>query len=388
MKEFIIRKNEAGQRFDKYIKKRWRAAPQSLIYKLLRKKTIVLNGKKADGGALLAEGDTVRFYVSDETFESFEGAAETSRPLHAETPQGAQQQQTRRGRKSSQNCGAAHPNIRVLYQDDNIMLLDKPAGVLSQKSAPTDYSVVDFCLDYVLREGLLHETDLQTFRPGICSRLDRNTSGMMAAGVSLAGLQAVNEMIRAHTIQKYYLAVVKGRMPCRQARLEAYHTKDYTTNQVTIRAQDGQNADEADCGAAADTNTVRSSADTAGAHTDIVSKSRRIITEYEVLDETEEVSLLRVHLITGQTHQIRAHLAAVGHPLAGDMKYGDAQWNHALQNGPAGVRRQLLHSYELQFPACAGSIANLSGRRFVCPPSGDFAKALRELGLALPQRRR
>lgn len=115
MKEFVIHKNEAGQRLDKYIGKRWREAPQSMIYKLLRKKTIVLNGKKADGSALLAEGDTVRFYVSDETFGKFTGTADV------ESASGG-----RRGR-------TAYPNIRVLYRDDNIMLLDKPAGVLSQK---------------------------------------------------------------------------------------------------------------------------------------------------------------------------------------------------------------------------------------------------------------
>lgn len=296
MKEFVINKNEAGQRFDKYLKKLLKEAPDSFLYKMLRKKNITLNGKKAEGRELLQEQDHVKLFLSDETFEKFHGA----------------------GTQKNSATGQEYPvcKLEIVYEDADSLIINKPAGMLSQKAKPADVSANEYIIGYLLQRGAITPESLATFRPSICNRLDRNTSGLLIAGKSLAGLQYWSSALKERTIEKYYLALVKGKVE-KDSHLKGYLTKDRAGNQVRILENMSNNAEQS-----------------------------YIETSFEVVQAWKDVSLLKVHLITGRTHQIRAHLASIGHPMIGDMKYGDMQTNQKWKKD-AGVKRQMLHAYEL-----------------------------------------
>ena len=184
MQEIIIGKNEAGQRFDKYLFKYFKEAPSGFIYKMLRKKNIVLNGKKSDGRDKLNEKDIIKVFMADETIEKFRGIKDTE----IVTP----------------------VDLDIVYEDENVVFINKPSGMLSQKAADSDISVNEYLISYLVNKGELTRNDLLTFKPGICNRLDRNTSGLIVAGKSLAGLQEMALMFKERMMDKYYLALVEG----------------------------------------------------------------------------------------------------------------------------------------------------------------------------------
>ncbi len=290
MREFTVSDREAGQRMDKYLCRVLSAAPQSFVYKMLRKKNIVLNGKKASGSEILTAGDAVRLYLSEETFAKF------APTFFAEAPK-------REG------------TIEVVYEDADILIVNKPAGLLSQKAQPGDDCANDRIIAYLIASGQMTEEDLRTFHPSICNRLDRNTSGLLVAGKTMRGLQEMADLLRGRELKKYYHALVAGVMTERQ-HLNAYLLKDAKNNQVRI----------ADSGA-----------------------GDPIETAYRPLSTYGDATLLEVELITGKPHQIRAHLAAVGHPILGDPKYGDAGQNLALREA-TGIDTQLLTACRMEFP--------------------------------------
>ena len=330
MREIVIRENESGQRLDKFLAKYMALAPKSFFYKMMRKKNITLNGKKAQGKEQLKQGDVVKLFLSDETVEKF-------RP-----------KQTVYARKK----------LDILYEDRHTLFVNKPAGMLSQKAKPSDQSLVEYLTAYLLESGQLTEEELRTFHPSVCNRLDRNTSGIVAAGKTLAALQTLSAMFRERSVRKYYLCLVYG-VVSGEKKIRAFLTKDGRTNRVTIERKKG---------------TPNSGADISDG------KESFIETEYRALRTDGEVTLLEVHLITGKTHQIRAHLAAEGYPIIGDYKYGNRDVNDIFRR-KYGLTSQLLHSYRLCFPECEGELAELSGKEIKAPVPELFRKICADRGV-------
>ena len=326
MKEIRIGENESGQRLDKFLLKYMSRAPKSFIYKMLRKKNITLNGKKAQGNEQLRQGDAVKLFLSDDTIGKF---SETRAAGYAET------------------------ELDILYEDKHTIFINKPAGMLSQKAAAEDVSLVEHLIAYLLKTGQISEEALATFRPSVCNRLDRNTSGIVAAGKSLAALQQLSAMFRERSLKKYYLCLVHGRVT-EARRISGFLSKDERTNRVRVQR--------------------------AGERRSPQKEEARIETEYRPLRSGDGVTLLEVHLITGKTHQIRAHLAAEGHPIIGDYKYGMRSVNDSFKR-EYGLSTQLLHSCRLCFPECTGALSELSGREITAPVPDLFRRICREKGV-------
>ena len=319
MKLITVHKQEEGQRLVKLLGAYLKEAPNSFFYKMLRKKNITLNGKKADGTEKLKCGDEIRLFLSDETYEKFAGKVQPKEKFPM-------------------------AKLNIVYEDSNVIFINKPAGMLSQKAKKEDVSLVEYVIGYLLSNGSVTKEELLTFHPGICNRLDRNTSGMVVAGKSLAGLQIMGEAFKERTLAKYYLCLVKGCIK-ETSHIRGYLKKDEKTNKVMISRKMSE-------GAAA------------------------IETEYEPVAYQKELTLLKVHLITGRTHQIRAHLASIGHPLMGDYKYGNISWNHQYET--YGVKAQMLHSYELHFPQMPKPLENLSKNVFQARVPGKFYRLIKE----------
>ena len=320
MREFEIKKNDAGQRFDKYLKKLLCNASGSFVYKMLRKKNIVLNGKKADGSEKLEEGDSVKLFLSDETFEKFS------------TDGGRAQNEFELLRALDT------AKLEVVYEDAQILVINKPSGLLSQKAEAADISANELILAYLIQKGELTEKEFKTFRPSICNRLDRNTSGLLIAGKTLRGLQQMAEVLKDRSVRKYYRCIVRGVVKDSSYQ-KGYLVKNEAKNEVRISKEKTADA-------------------------------QPIETEYRPVKGYPGYTELEVHLITGRSHQIRAHLAALGHPIIGDTKYGDAEVNHYFRR-KCKVDSQLLHAYRIEFP---------DGKIIVAEPGQEFLRVREVLG--------
>ena len=317
MKELNISENEAGQRLDKLLGKYLKEAPTSFLYKMLRKKNITLNGKKASGNEKLKSGDVVKLFLADETIEKFSGTEKVT----------------------------ARGNLNIIYEDNHIILINKPVGMLSQKAKESDVSAVEELIGYLINSKQLQMSELKTFHPAFCNRLDRNTSGILAGGKTLTGLQELNQFFKERTIEKYYLTIVKGILET-DAYIKGYLTKDEKTNKVKISRNETEG-------------------------------SVAIETAYRPLCHNQNVTLLEVHLITGKAHQIRAHLASIGHPIIGDYKYGDKKLNEAVRK--FGIKDQMLHAYRVEFPKdLPEKFSALRGRTIIAPLPEEFETLLKQ----------
>lgn len=321
MKLIEVKENEAGQRLDKLLGKYLNKAPKSFLYKMLRKKNITLNDKKADGSEKTSLGDVVKIYLSDETFEKFSQTVN----VVIEKKEGSSKREP----------------VSVVYEDENILLINKKSGVLVQKAEKNDYSLNDAILEYLAEKGEVTEETLRTFKPSICNRIDRNTSGLVAAGKSLAGLQELSLLFKERTLHKYYRCFVAGRIN-KPSSIKGYLYKDEKNNQVKILKQEKKDA-------------------------------KPIETEYTPVFQGEDFTLLEVKLITGRTHQIRAHLASIGHPIIGDVKYGNSKINEKYRK-LCKIKSQLLHAYRIEFPQMDNRLSYLSGREFVAEVPEEFLK--------------
>lgn len=312
MKLITVHKQEEGQRLVKLLGAYLKEAPNSFFYKMLRKKNITLNGKKADGTEKLKCGDEIRLFLSDETYEKFAGKVQPKEKFPM-------------------------AKLNIVYEDSNVIFINKPAGMLSQKSVPSDVSLNEYLLGYLEKSGQWKQEESKAFRPSVCNRLDRNTSGMVICGKSMAGLQQMAALLKDRSLHKYYICLVKGVMTESQ-HLEGYLLKDENSNQVKIFQKETEGA----------------------AH---------IITEYEPLYTEGETTLLKVTLVTGKSHQIRAHLSSIGHPIIGDPKYGERKVN-AFFRETHGIKNQMLHAWKLTFPELAEPLDNLSEKSFEAEPAG------------------
>ncbi len=323
MREITISEKEAGQSLFKYLKKYMKEAPDSFLHKMLRKKNIVLNHGKATGTEKLSCGDELTLYLSGETIQKFQGDEGT--PYLPDVPD---------------------ISGEILYEDTHMLAVNKPAGMLSQKADLKDISMVECVTAYLLKSGALTEEELVTFHPAICNRLDRNTSGLIIAGKTLCGLQMMSKLFRKRTIDKYYLCLVVGEVT-ESAHIQGYLSKDAATNRVLITPDRDENG------------------------------GSPIATSYEPVASREDVSLIRVHLITGKPHQIRAHLASIDHPVIGDYKYGSRTVNEAYEK-KYGVTSQLLHAYELVFPEMKDPFSDLCNKTLKAPVPELFYTVIKE----------
>ena len=481
MKEVIITSALDGMRLDRMLQKYLSGATTSFLYKMLRKKNITLNGKKAAGNEKLSVGDSVRIWFSDETLEKFldpafsSEAKETSagrsvggqdqgwmaaEGYSAGNSAGGQGQErmaaeeysagnsagdqdeermaakgysagnsaghqaqgrmaaetgTRSGRETSgqvqpksgtlpgretsgrvqpkagtlpgrETSGRVQPKADVksgrrepfpgagrqitaeglhtaagkfrkwiIYEDDHLVAVDKPGGILTQKSGPGDSSLNEYLIAYLLDCGQTTLPAITLCRPSVCNRLDRNTSGLVLAGKTQAGLRMLSAMFRERTAQKYYLCIAAGCVSEAQT-IDGWLKKNPMTNQVVLSRTPQEDSKK------------------------IVTRIRPL--SYATLHgkEDQTVTLLEVELITGRTHQIRAHLSGIGHPILGDPKYGDPSINQLLKSG-YHIRSQMLHAYRIVMPSkMEGPLSELSGREWHTRIPAEFVRVIPDVG--------
>ena len=321
MKEITVGPNEEGKRLDSFLKSYLKEAPGSFIFKMLRKKNITLNGKKADGKEKLSKGDSIKIFFSDETLNKFRG------------------ENTDTGFKSLGDAMKTFGEFPVVYEDENIILVNKPWGILSQRADRDDLSLNEWLIDYIYSKGEITRESLTTYRPSICNRLDRNTSGLVICAKTLVGARKMNTIIKDRSVDKYYRTIVTGHLD-KPVSLKGYLQKDEKTNKVNIKEIDPKDESYS-----------------------------FVETEYVPLKyyEDSDLTLLEVKLITGKPHQIRAHLSSIGHPIIGDVKYGGPKMK--------GLGSQLLHSYRLVFPEkMEEPFTNIQGKEFIAELPETFLK--------------
>lgn len=305
MKSFTIGKNDAGQRFDKFISKTLPSLPKSLMYKYLRTKHIKLNGKKADIAVRLNEGDVVDMYIGDEFFAEKEE------------------------KYSFLGAGKA---LDIIYEDENILILDKKVGLLSH---PDEGEYVDTLITrvqrYLYEKGEYDPKNESSFAPALANRIDRNTGGIVLAAKNAEALRILNEKIKEREIKKLYLCILIGKPPKASDTAVAYMIKDEKKKKVSVFDSP-------------------------------VEGGKSMKTKYRVIDTKDCLSLCEVDLLTGRTHQIRAHMAHLGCPLLGDGKYG----TNALNKKYGGYKKQFLYSYKtvFAFSTDAGLLNYLKDREF------------------------
>ena len=334
MKQIYIEKDISGGRLDKLLFRYLDRAPAGFVYKMLRKKNIVLNDKKAAGSEILKEGDVIRLYLSDETVRGF-SSAWTDGPV-----QNSASEKKRYAQKLKR---------LIIFEDENIIALNKPAGMLVQKAKPGDVSLNDMLLGYL--------PPAQAFTPGISNRLDRNTAGIVLAGKNLLASRLLNEAVKNRSIDKKYLVLVCAHMES-ELFLKGYLVKDEKTN----------------------TSYVVNEPAVCGRPLKVPAGAKLIKTKYAPLQSNNSFTLLEAELLTGRSHQIRAQLYAAGFPVAGDRKYADKNANEYLKK-KYGLEGQFLCAYKIEFTKMEGELEYLNKKTLTAPLPENFAGVLKGEGL-------
>ncbi len=302
MRTEIINKNDGNQRLDKYMSKRFRTIPQSLLYKYIRNKCVKVNGVRAKENTVIMPGDEITYYISDEFFVS---------------------------RKA--DFTTLSPNVNVVYEDDNILIADKPAGVSVQPDDKQENNtLIDNIKAYLYKKGEFVPEEENSFSPALCNRIDRNTSGLVISAKNAEALRLMNDIIKDRDVEKTYLAAVHGKLDKKEDTVTLFLEKNTSENMVKVYKK-------------------------------ATSSTKTAVTGYKVIAETKELSLLEVRLITGRTHQIRATFAYLGHPLLGDGKYAINK-----EDRKKGFNCQQLCSYTLKFvfKSDRGILNYLNGKSF------------------------
>lgn len=318
MRSFTIGKNDAGQRLDKFLEKAVPLLPKSLMYKYIRLKRIKLNGGRTEFNAILKEGSLLELYINDEFFSENEELYFLSAP----------------------------DKISIVYEDENILIANKPSGlIVHEDSGESIDTLINRIKHYLYNKGQYDPEKENSFSPSLCNRIDRNTEGLVIAAKNAESLKILNDKIKYREIDKKYLCIVFGRLPKKEDTLKAFLTKKADKNIVDVSDLSGE---------------------------------KTILTKYRVLKEAGELSLLEIELLTGRTHQIRAHMAHIGHPLLGDSKYGIGRNSEKY-----GFRFQALAAYSLRFSfKTDGGILNyLNGKTFSVP-SVSFAENFEKIALS------
>ena len=315
MQKLIIDESCDNQRIDKYLKKVLNRAPSSLIYKMLRKKDIKVNGKRVKENYIVHTGDVVEMFLYDDKFAQY---------------------------ASPQTIYDLPVTFDVIYEDEHILIVNKPAGLLVHEDAHESLNTLDHqVLNYLYQKGDYDPAIDRGFIPGPVHRLDRNTSGLVIFGKDLHALQDLNEMMKKrHCVEKTYLTIVKGRV--QDAHLTGYVKKDSDEARVHFVKPD-------------------------------VAGAKYMETIVKAKEVNKECSLVEVTLVTGRTHQIRIHMASVDHPVMGDSKYGDFNWNRQIKQR-YHLNHQLLHAYKLMMTDPIGSMRYLKGKTFIAPLPEQFRK--------------
>ncbi len=304
MKSVIVNSNDAGQRLDKFLGKYFKTMPKSLVYKGIRKKRIKINGKKGDINTILNVGDKIDLYINDEFFE---------------VPD-----------EKTSFLKITDPVIDIVYEDDNIILMDKKPGIIVHDDEDEKINtLLNHMKAYLYKKGEYDPKKENSFVPSLCNRIDRNTGGIVIGAKNAFSLKILNEKIKSRELKKYYLCLVQGKLKNKEDTLKGYLVKNAEQNRVYI-------------------------------HTSPVAEGKSILTKYKVLRENKLTSLVEVDLLTGRTHQIRAHFASIGHPLAGDGKYGTNEFNDKIK-----MKTQALYSYKLIFDFDdENELSYLNGKEF------------------------
>lgn len=314
MKEFTITKNEVSLRLDKFITKVCPTLPTSLMFKYIRTKRIKVNGKRAEISTRLNLNDVVSAYINDEFFTPIQ-------PKY--------------------DFLSAPPTLNIVYEDENIILADKKQGILvhPDKNEYND-TLIARIQHYLYKKGEYDPENEQSFKPALANRIDRNTGGIVIAAKNAEALRIICDKIKLREIDKRYLTVVHGVPKQKEALLEGFLEKNENENRVYLSKKQNSN-------------------------------SKTIKTKYRTIESKDNLSLLEIELITGRTHQIRAHLASIGHPLLGEGKYSKSN------DKKAGFDKQALYSYsiEFKFQTDAGILNYLNGKRF-CVSNVWFAEKL------------
>ncbi len=313
MREFIINSNDKGQRLDKFVQKTVKGIPTSLMYKAIRTKKIKVNRKRAELNQMLCEGDTVQMFLAEDLFAEKITTCEFS---------------------------TVKPELKIVYEDENLLICDKPAGVLVHSgdgdgkvsgdgSANERGTLIYHIQAYLYQKGEYKPEAENSFAPALCNRIDRNTGGMVIAAKNAQALRAMNGRIKNNQISKYYLCAVHGKTPKKTDTLCDFLIKDSKNNMVKVLKKP-------------------------------INGAKEIITKYNLIsyNSKSNLSLLEIELVTGRTHQIRAHMASIGNPLLGDGKYGKID-----KIGDKTYKHQALYSYKLLFNEAVDELSYLNGKQ-------------------------